>query len=118
MNRQISWLVELSIEPQHLDAYLEITAEMVRVARGEPGTLAYERYLGPESGTWFIYERYRSSAGAAQHLRRFDALFAARFHRLITRRRFLVFGQPASRLRNLLERFGAAYLQRKAGFSR
>jgi quinol monooxygenase YgiN len=118
MEDHISWWVELAIEPQALEDYRTLTNEMIQFTRTEIGALIYERFVGADSKTIHVYERYVDSAAAAAHIRSFDALFANRFHGMIERRRFVVFGTPSEELRKLLDRFGATYMAPLGGFAR
>lgn len=118
MSNHIAWWVELAIEPRDLEAYRALTNEMVDFARSESGALVYERFVAEDRSTIHVYERYADSTAAAQHIRSFDALFADRFHGMIERRRFAVFGAPSAELRRLLDRFGAVYMAPLAGFAR
>jgi quinol monooxygenase YgiN len=118
LDNHISWCVELAIDPRELEAHRALTSEMVQFARSESGTLVYERFISADRKTLHVYERYVDSAAALAHLRSFEARFADRFHGMIARRRFVVFGTPSEALRNLLDRFGAIYTAPFGGFSR
>ena len=117
MHNHISWWVELSIQPSDINAYRNLTQEMIEFARTEPGTLIYERYLDNDGVTIHVFERYIDSRAAVAHMRNFDALFADRFHGMIERKRFTVFGDPSAELRELLDRFSARYVALLGGFA-
>ena len=40
--------MQLKVPPGQLEAFRALTAEMVVFSRGEPGTLAYERFLSED----------------------------------------------------------------------
>ncbi len=118
MTGQISWYAELTIDPVRLDEYCALTREMIDLSRQEPGTLIYERYVSDDQKTIHIYERYADSDAAALHLQNFNEQFSERFHGMIERRRFVVFGIPTEALRLMLDRFGAIYMTPLDGFGR
>ena len=117
MHDHISWWVELTIRPPDVNAYRDLTREMIEFARTEPGTLIYDRYLDNDGLTIHVFERYVDSTAAVAHIRNFDVLFAHRFHGMIERKRFTVFGDPSTELRHLLDRFGARYVGLLDGFA-
>ena len=118
MSDQISWYVELALEPQRLDEYRALTSEMTDAARQEAGILIYERYISDDNRTVFIHERFSGSDAAISHLRLFNTRFAERFHGIIRRKRFVVFGAPTDTLKLLLNAFGAIYMTPLDGFAR
>jgi hypothetical protein len=56
-----------------------------------------------------LYERYADSAAAIPHLLKFKEQFAARFSRMVERRRFIVIDHPTDDLKALLDPYGAVY---------
>jgi quinol monooxygenase YgiN len=118
MGNQVSWCVELAIDPRELEKHRALTSEMVQFARSERGALVYERFISEDCKTLHVYERYVDSAAALAHMRSFDALFADRFHGMVVRKRFVVCGVPSEELRNVLDAFGAIYVSPLDGFSR
>ena len=118
MNDEVSWQVELELEPGKLDPFRALTEEMVEATRGEAGALIYERFISEDVESIWVYERYADSAAAVVHLRTFAKQFAERFASMVTRKRFTVFGSPSDELRSILDGFDATYLGRFAGFSR
>lgn len=61
MHDEISWQVELTIEPQHFDSFCALTNEMIQSTKLEDGVLVYERFSSEDRGRVFIYERYANS---------------------------------------------------------
>lgn len=118
MTTQISWQVELAVEPGQLDNFRALTAEMVAYTQTEPGALIFERYVSEEGSTVYVNERYVDSAAAVAHLRAFGDRFSAQFDRMVVRKRFIVFGAPSDELRGILDGIGVTYLGLLAGFSR
>jgi quinol monooxygenase YgiN len=115
MDEQIAWCVELEVKAGRLDSFRELTGEMVEATRGEPGVLAYQRFIAADDKTVHVYERYADSAAAVAHLNVFEQKFGHRFSSLVDRVRFAVYGSPSSELKRLLDRFGAVYLEKFAG---
>jgi quinol monooxygenase YgiN len=117
MSGEISWQVELAVKPGKLDNFRALTREMVESTKREPGVLIYERYASKDGTTIYVYERYANSDAAVAHLRAFGKMYGTRFVQLVERRQFLVFGTPSDELREMLNRFGATYLDHFGGFS-
>jgi quinol monooxygenase YgiN len=105
----VSWWVELAVRPGCLEAFETLTGEMVAATRSERGVLAYQRFIGDDRQTVYVHERYEDSAAAVAHLVEFATTFGERYAVLIERKRFLVFGEPSSELRALLDKYGASY---------
>lgn len=118
MSNQISWHVELAVEPSRFDRFQDLTAEMVESTRNEAGVLCFERYVSDDRRVVHIYERYVDSAAAVEHLQRFRQKFAERFAAMVERKQFSVFGSPSQELKEHLDRYGATYFDPLDGFSR
>jgi quinol monooxygenase YgiN len=117
MHDEISWQVELAIEPARFDSFRALTNEMIESTRLEEGVLIYERFLSEDGGKVLVYERYANSEAAILHLRSFQEKFADAFGRLVKRERFLVFGTPNDELKRMLSGFDATFVRPMAGFS-
>jgi quinol monooxygenase YgiN len=117
MHDEISWQVELAIEPERFDSFRALTNEMIESTRLEEGVLIYERFLSEDGGKVLVYERYANSEAAILHLRSFQEKFADAFGRLVKRERFLVFGTPNDELKRMLSGFDATFVRPMAGFS-
>jgi quinol monooxygenase YgiN len=118
MGDQVSWQVELAVKPGELDNFRALTAEMVESTRGESGVLSYERFISEDGRVVHVYERYTDSAAAVEHLRTFGRKFGGRFVGMVDRAQFTVYGTPSAELREMLDKFGATYLEPFGGFSR
>ncbi len=68
--REGEW-IRFVIRFEVLDAnrYREMTAAMVEVSRGEPGTLVYDWYLDEPQTTGVLYEAYASRDALDAHTR-------------------------------------------------
>ena len=118
MSKHISWHAELAVDPARLAEFCALTDEMVRSTEAEPGALVYDRYISEDRRIVHVVERYADSAAALAHLQAFASMYGERFSSLIERRRFTVFGTPSPALKAMLDRFGAVYCPRLAGFAR
>ena len=118
MADHVGWQVELAVIPGALEAFRELTAEMIAAARAEPNVLIYERYVSADGSVIHLHERYTDSAAAVAHLRTFGRLFSRRFASLVARTGFIVYGTPSEELREILDGFRATYFLHFAGFSR
>lgn len=117
MTNQVSWLVELTVNPGQLHNFRALTGEMVESTRGEPGVVSYERFVSDDGSVVYAYERYADSAAALAHLEAFEAKFAGRFLGMVSRRRFTVFGTPTDELKQVLNRLGATYVRPLGDFA-
>jgi quinol monooxygenase YgiN len=116
MHEQVTWHVVLAVQPEDVQAFGALTAEMVEATRHEDGVLLYERYSRDGGRVIHVLERYANSEAAIAHLRAFIAQFGERFRTLVTREVFEVYGTPNDELKEILDRFGATYLAHFAGF--
>jgi quinol monooxygenase YgiN len=117
-DHEISWHVELVIEPENMAAFSALTVEMCEATLREDGVLVYERFISDDCLRVELYERYRDSAAALSHVHAFKRDFGARFSALVRRRRFTVFGPASEALKRELDPLGAVYLKPLHGFSR
>jgi quinol monooxygenase YgiN len=106
---QVSWWVELAVRPGCLKEFAKLTGEMVAAAQAENGVLAYQRFISEDGQSVYVYERYKDSGAAIEHLRAFMATFAERYASMVERKRFVVFGDPSDEPRMLLNGYGATY---------
>jgi len=119
MNKQVSWIFELSINAGELDNLKALMKEMVdSTAANEPGTLAYEWSISKDGKQCHIHEWYKDSAATVAHLITFKANYAARLMSMGVATRFVVYGNPDSSVNEALEGFGAAYMSPLGGFVR
>ena len=118
MENQISWHAELQVKPGQWEALRALTVEMVASTQPEPGALIYERFVSADRQIVHVFERYSDPAAAVAHLASFAALYGERFSALVERKKFTVFGTPSAELKQILDRFGATYSPRFAGFAR
>jgi quinol monooxygenase YgiN len=114
---EVSWLVELTVEPDRVGEFWALTEEMVEASTQEPGTLIYERSMD-DNGVIHLYERYVDAEAALAHMQAFAERFSPTFSALVERRRFTVYGEPTPELRAVLNTVGATYAAPVAGFSR
>ena len=99
----MGWHVTLAMLPGRLEAFRELTAEMVEFSSKEPGTLIYERFLTPDGATLHIFERYEDSAAAVAHLTGGLQGALERFAACTRRLHLSVLGSPTDELRALLD---------------
>jgi len=102
MSSPVSWLVELEIRPEQLDAFFELSEEMTAAAFREEGTLVFERYRDRDDGVVHLFECYVNSEAAVIHLTNFRSEFSSRFAPLVERKSFCFFGEPNAQLTTLL----------------
>lgn len=94
------------------------TSKMDATKENEPGTLAYEWFIGEDGKQCHIHEWYKDSIATVAHLITFKANYAARLLSMCVPTRFVVYGNPDSTVLEELEGFGAAYMSPIGGFIR
>ncbi len=119
MNKEISWIFELTLAPDTLNDLKVLMAELVKSTQdNEPDTLAYEWTLTEDESKCHIYEKYKSSEAAIKHLDTFVNNFASRLMNLGEATYFVVYGSPSSELKESLKGFNGTYMNPIGGFSR
>lgn len=118
MEGQVSWVLEAAVKPGELDNYKALMEEMVEGTSTEPQTRNYEWYIGDDGGTVHIYEKYADSEAMVAHVNGFLEKWAQRFLASVDVTRFTVYGDPSPAARELLDGFGATYLEPWGGFAR
>jgi quinol monooxygenase YgiN len=108
---EISWWVELAVEPRKLRSFRVLTRAMMDFTHQEVGILNYDRFITEDGRIVHAYERYVNSAAASVHLQNFLDNFEERFSNMVDRIRFTVYGNPSAELKGLLDRFGVIYLR-------
>lgn len=119
MATEVSWILEVSVQPGRERDFRPLMNEMVASTRAhEPGTLNYEWSTSGDGSACHIYERYVDSAAVMTHLATFDEKFAGRFLDLFKPTRFVVYGSPSQEVKDALADFNPLYMQPAGGFSR
>jgi quinol monooxygenase YgiN len=119
MTNEVSWMLELSLQPGREKDFRALMNEMVEATRAsEPGTLNYEWSLSADGATGHIYERYTDSAAVMIHAAAFGGKFAGRFLEILQPTRMVVYGTPSQEVKDALADFAPVYMQPVGGFSR
>jgi len=118
MSEQVSFVVELAVEPGELDEFKALMAELIESARAESGTLAYEFFVSEDGGAVHVYERYADSAAILVHAKTLGEKYGARLMAVATPKRTIVFGTPSAEAQKALSMLGPTYLEPLGGFSR
>jgi quinol monooxygenase YgiN len=119
MNKQVSWIFELTLTKGDANDLKKLMAELVESTKNnEPGTLSYEWTLNENNNICHIHERYADSNSALLHLKTFNEKFAARLMALGDATQFVVYGDPSDELKGALEAFGGTYMSPIGGFTR
>ena len=91
----------LIVKPGQIGNFRALTTEMVESTRHEAGVVNYERFVSADGNLVHVFERYKDSAAAVEHLQRFTKSFSARCMTMVERTRFTVFGNPSDELRGI-----------------
>lgn len=118
MAETVGWLVAGDIKDGQLDAFNELKEEMIVGTSTEPGTLNYEWYIGQDSSTFTIWEKYADSDATMTHFTGFVEKWAGRFMECCTPNRFIVYGSPNDAVKAAIADWGPVYEQHWGGFAR
>lgn len=119
MVTDVSWMLELNIQPGREKDFRVLMEEMVSATRNnEAGTLNYEWSTSADGSMCHLFERYVDSAAVLTHLATFGEKFAGRFLEILTPVRFVVYGSPSQAVRDALTGFNPTYMQAAGGFRR
>jgi quinol monooxygenase YgiN len=119
MGNNVSWMLELNVQPGREKDFKALMEEMIGGTRAnEPGTLAFEWSLSADGATCHIFERYSDSAAVMVHAGNFGAKYAGRFLEILKPVRMVVYGAPSNEVKNGLAAFNPVFMQPAGGFSR
>ena len=118
MEEQISWLLELAVNPGQLESLKALISEMVESSEAELGTVSYEWFISEDERLVYNCDRYVDSRAVTTHLATFGEKFAPRFLAAVSPTRLTVFGNPNAEVREALAGFGPTYLECLDGFRR
>ena len=113
----ITNVFHMTVEPEALEEFKSLIAQIVALSNKEPGTLIYEYSLGEDGRSVHIVERYLTE-GVLPHVEQTFGPFAERFLKLATINALYVYGEPPADLRAKLASFGAVFMAPLAGFAR
>jgi quinol monooxygenase YgiN len=117
MSAEISWVFEVTVNPDALDKFSALVQEAVTDDQAaEPGSQILECFIDGQDA--HFYERYQDMAAALTHIQRFGEYYAARLFALSTPGRVSVYGEPSDEVKAALEAFSPRYLKPVAGFAR
>lgn len=119
MGDQVSWILELNIQPGRENDLRGLAEEMIQATKAmEPGTLCYEWSVSADRKSCHIFEKYVDSAAVLAHVATFSERFAGGFLEILIPVRFVVYGSPSLDVQDSLSDFHPVYMQHMDGFSR
>jgi len=118
MSNAVSWNLQLTVRPGRLDDLKTLMREMVASTEAEPGTLAYEWFLGEDGTVCHLYERYADTDAAMAHIGTFGTKFVDRFMACVEQTALHLYGDPGEPVREAMGGFGAVFMRPLGGFSR
>jgi hypothetical protein len=113
----ITNVFHMTVEPEALEEFKGLIAQIIALSNKEPETLIYEYSLGEDGRSVHIVERYLTD-GVLPHVENTFGPFAERFLKLATIHALYVYGEPPADLRAKLQSFGAVFMAPLAGFAR
>jgi quinol monooxygenase YgiN len=119
MNKNISWVFELTLKDGKLETLKELAVELSTATKeNEPGTMVYEWTLSKDEKICHIYERYEDSIATLKHLKTFIEKFSARLMETGDCTSFVVYGEPSQEAKKVLDGFSPVYMAPIGGFIR
>jgi hypothetical protein len=117
MNPEISWVFEVTVNPESLDEFKALVARVsVEDEAAEPDSLNLECFA--DGYDVHFYERFRDSPSAVFHLQRLMEHYAGPLLSLCALTQMTVYGEPSDELRAALAGFSPRYLSVVAGYTR
>lgn len=116
---EVYWDLTVTVPAGNMDKFKQVVAGLVAASKQEPGTLEYEYAATADNGTVDIVERYVDSAAVIHHVvDNFGAHFSKDFLALVKPTRFVVYGTPSDKAKEVLAAFNPVYLTPFDGFTR
>jgi quinol monooxygenase YgiN len=116
---EVYWVLTVTVPPGNMEKFKHVVAGLVAASKQEPGTLEYEYAASADNGTVEIVERYIDSDAVVHHVvDNFGARFSKDFLALVKPTRFVVFGTPNAKAKEVLAAFNPVYLTPFDGFTR
>jgi quinol monooxygenase YgiN len=116
MIENISFALELAVNPGPFEDLKTLMAELVAANRKEVGMLTQEWAVSDDGQVCHIYERFQDSAAAIAHLELFGANFAKRLMEIFKPTRIVIYGTPSVEVKDAYAAFNPVYLAPLAGF--
>ena len=118
-SNEVYWVVPFTVPPGNMDKFKQVEARLVAATKQEPGTLEYEYTASPDNGTVDIVERYVDSDAVVHHVaENFGPNFSKEFLALVKPARFVVYGTPSAKAKEVLGAFNPIYMTPFDGFRR
>ena len=118
MSENISFALELAVNPGRFEDLKTLMAELVEANRKEVGMLTQEWAVSDDGQVCHIYERFQDSAAYMTHLQLFGANFAKRFMEVFKPTRIVIYGTPSVEVKDAFAAFNPVYMAPLAGFRR
>jgi quinol monooxygenase YgiN len=118
MRDDIYWVCVFKLEPSRLDNFKKVVRPLVEMTRKEEGSMAYEYHVSADNTEIHIIEHYRSSAAVVYHVTKTFSQFAEPFTAIASVSSFIVYGTPDAAAKEILDGFGAVYLNNFDGFTK
>jgi quinol monooxygenase YgiN len=118
MAKDIYWLCVFKLKPGDFEAFKAVVRPLVEMTKKEQGSIAYEYCTSKDHTEVHIIEHYRDSNSVVHHVQNTFAQFAEKFTALATVSSFVVYGEPEPEAKNILDGFGAIYVDRFDGFTK
>lgn len=116
---EVYWVVTFAVPPGNMDKFKQVVAQIVEATKKEPGALEYEYTASADNGTVDIVERYADSDAVVHHLvDNFGPNFSKAFLELVKPTRFVIYGTPSAKAKEVLAGFNPIYMTPFDGFTR
>jgi quinol monooxygenase YgiN len=111
--QDVFWVVTFDVSD--MDKFKPIVEKLVAETEKEPGTVAYVYTVAPDNKTVDIFEHYKDSAAAVQHMKDFGQ-YQKDFFAVAKPTRFVIYGAAKDDLKKTFENANPTYMQTFDGF--
>ncbi|MEO8666679.1 MAG: antibiotic biosynthesis monooxygenase [Ignavibacteria bacterium] len=119
MIEDIFWITAAKVKEGQFVNLKTLMNEMVASAKAnEPGTLNYEWFISDDGKYCHLYEHFKDSESAQNHMNSFVKNFAKRFMEALEIKNFNVYGSPSEELAKILVPSGAVLMKPLGGFKK
>lgn len=119
MSENIFWILETEIAENSIEDLKALMKEMVDHTKAtEPGAINYEWYISADNRKCTLHERYENSEAVLLHLDSFGKNYAKRFMKILTPKKFIVYGSPSDAVKNAMSPLGVIFMNSLGGFKK
>ncbi|MTD40055.1 hypothetical protein GIX45_15850 [Erwinia sp. CPCC 100877] len=105
----VLYIISFEVKPEKEAELRELINDLIESTRLEKGVSNY--HWAKQGAIYHSLEHFADNKSALKHLQNFGEIFAERYMSLGTVLSTTVYGNPSADVRDILDGFGAAYLE-------